>query len=98
MVAYLDEDGVVQLEPLVEWLVDELAEPPVCAWCAVEVSRARVHGGLTWVHRHTGVLVCSGQVVGGWGALREAAPLEWRVAVRPRRARRNRSTAGVASN
>ncbi len=97
MVAYVDEDGVVRLEPLVEGLVDEIAEPSVCSWCAVEVCRARFQGGLTWVHRRTGLLVCSGQVVGGWGVLREAAPLEWRVAVRPRRVRRNRSAAGVAS-
>ena len=98
MVAYVDKDGVVRLEPLVEGLVDELAESPVCSWCAVEVTRASFQGGLTWVHRSTGLLICSGQVVGGWGALREAAPSEWRVAVRPRRVRRNRSAAGVASN
>ena len=97
MVAHMDQDGVVRLEPLVEGLVDELAEPPVCSWWAVEVSRARLHGGLTWVHRRTGLLVCSGQVVGGWGPLREAAPVEWRVAVRPRRVRRNRWDSGVAS-
>ncbi len=93
MVAFIDADGVVRLEALVEGLVDELAEPPVCRWCAVEVFATRAGGELTWVHRRTGLLVCSGQVIGGWGALREAAPVGWRVAERPRRARRNRSAA-----
>ena len=98
MLAYLDEDGVVRLDPRVEWLLDEIAEPPVCSWCAVEVSRARGQAGLTWVHRGTGLVVCSGQVTGGWGSLREAAPSEWRVAVRPRRVRTNGSAAGGGSN
>ncbi len=96
MVAFIDADGVVRLEALVEGLVDELAEPPVCRWCAVEVFATWVSSHLTWVHRRTGLLVCSGQVIGGWGALREAAPVEWRVAGRPRRARRSRSAAGTA--
>lgn len=78
--AYLDNDGVVRLEALVEGLVDELAGPPVCTWCAVEVFQTWFRGGLNWAHRDTGLLVCSGQVIGGWEALREAAPLEWRVA------------------
>ena len=97
MWAYMDEDGVVRVDPRVEWLLDEIAEPPVCSWCAVEVSRARGQAGLTWVHTGTGLLVCSGQVTGGWGALRKAAPSEWRVAVRPRRVRTNRSAAGAGS-
>ena len=84
MEAYLDHDGVVRLGPLmdelVDGLVDELARPPVCRWCAVEVFRNWSRGDLTWAHRTTGLLVCSGQVVGGWAPLREAAPLEWRVA------------------
>lgn len=97
MGAYIDENGVVRLEALAEGLVDELAEPPVCSWCALEVSQTRFQGGPTWVHRYTGLLVCSGQVIGGWGALREATPLHWRVAVRPRRARRNPPAADLAS-
>ena len=88
-------NGVVRLEALVEGLVDELAEPPVCTWCAVEVFQTRSQGRLSWAHRTTGLLVCSGQVVGGWGSLREAAPSEWRVAERPRRAPRMRSSAPV---
>ena len=80
MEAYIDDDGVVRLGALVEGLVDELAEPPVCRWCAVEVFRTWLRGDLIWAHRTTGLLVCSGQVIGGWEALREAAPLEWRVA------------------
>jgi hypothetical protein len=85
--AFID-DGVVRLEALVEGLVDELAERPVCTWCTVEVFQTRSQGRLIWAHRRTGLLVCSGQVVGGWGALREAAPSKWRVAKRPRRADR----------
>lgn len=84
-------DGVIRLEARVEGLVDELAEPPVCTWCAVEVLQTRSQGRLIWAHRTTGLLVCSGQVIGGWEALREAAPSEWRVAERPRRAPRMRS-------
>ena len=80
MEAYIDNDGVVRLQALVEGLVDELAGPPVCTWCGVEVFRAGLLGDPTWAHRTTGLLVCSGQVVGGWAALREAAPSEWRVA------------------
>jgi len=80
MEAYIDDDGVVRLGALVEGLVDGLAEPPVCRWCAVEVFRTWFRGDLIWAHRTTGLLVCSGQVIGGWEALREAAPLEWRVA------------------
>ena len=101
MVAFIDGDGIVRLEPLVEGLVDDLAEPPVCSWCAVEVSRVRMQGGLTWVHRRTGLLVCSGQVVGGWGPLRQAAPVEWRVAVTPRRMRggsRGRDMPGIVDS
>lgn len=78
--AYVDDDGVVRLEALIEGLVDELAERPVCRWCAVEVFQTWFRGRLTWAHRSTGLLVCSGQVIGGWEALREAAPLEWRLA------------------
>lgn len=88
---YLDDDGVVRLEALVERLLDGLAEPPVCSWCASEVVRTSLGGRLSWAHRDTGLLVCSGQVIGGWAPLREAAPAQWRVAVRPRRARRNGS-------
>ena len=82
MWAYMDEDGVVRLDPRVEWLLDEIAEPPVCSWCAVEVFRAQGQAGLTWVHTGTGLLVCSGQVTGGWGALREAAPSELSIRTR----------------
>lgn len=78
--AFLDDDGVVRLEARLEALVDELAAPPVCAWCAVEVVQTRASGRRGWAHRDTGLLVCSGQVVGGWGTLRVAAPREWRVA------------------
>ena len=77
--AYVD-DGVVRLDALVEGLVDELAEPPVCIWCAVEVFQTSSRGRLGWAHRHTGLFACSGQLIGGWEALREAAPLAWRVA------------------
>ncbi|HWO52738.1 MAG TPA: hypothetical protein VNN23_14175 [Ornithinibacter sp.] len=80
MEAYIDDDGVVRLGAFVEALVDELAEPPVCRWCAVEVFRTWLRGDLIWAHRTTGLLVCSGQVIGGWEALREATPGEWRVA------------------
>ena len=78
--AYIDDDGSVRLGALVEGLVDELAEPPLCRWCGVEVLRTGFRGDLIWAHRPTGLLVCSGQVVGGWQALREAAPSQWRVA------------------
>ena len=78
--AYIDDGGVVRLGSLEEGLVDELAEPPVCRWCAVEVFRTWFRGDVSWAHRTTGLLVCSGQVVGGWQALREAAPTAWRVA------------------
>ncbi len=80
MAAYIDDDGVVRLGALVEGLVDELAVPPVCRWCGVGVFRTCFRGHLLWAHRTTGLLVCSGQVIGGWEALREAAPLAWRVA------------------
>jgi len=80
--AFIGGDGVVRLDALVEGLVDEIAEAAVCSWCAVEVFRARLGGGLMWAHRNTGLLVCSGQVVGGWGALRHATPVEWRVSKR----------------
>jgi hypothetical protein len=76
---YID-GGVVRLEALVEGLVEELADPPACTWCAVEVFQTWSRGRLTWAHRDTGLLVCSGQVIGGWEALREAAPSQWRVA------------------
>jgi hypothetical protein len=79
MEAYIDDDGIVRLGALVEGLVDELAEPPVCRWCADEVLRTEFRGDLTWAHRTTGLLVCSGQVIGGWQALREASPSQWRV-------------------
>lgn len=95
--AYIDE-GVVRLEALVEGLVEELAEPPVCTGCAVEVFQTWSRGRLTWAHRNTGLLVCSGQLIGGWEALREAAPSQWRVAERPRRAPRKRSSAVVATS
>jgi hypothetical protein len=78
--AYIDEGGVVRLESRVDRLVDELAVPPLCTWCRVEVFRTWFPGGLLWAHLDTGLRVCSGQVVGGWEALREAAPSEWRVA------------------
>ena len=78
---YID-GGVIRLEALVEGLVEELADPPACTWCAVEVFQTWSRGRLTWVHRTTGLLVCSGQVIGGWEALREAAPSHWRVAER----------------
>ena len=80
MEAYIDDDGVVRLGGLVEGLVDEVAEPPACRWCAVEVFRTWFRGELIWAHRTTGLMVCSGQVIGGWEALRAAAPVEWRVA------------------
>lgn len=91
MEAYIDSDGVVRLEALGEGLVDELAEPPVCTWCAVEVFRARFRGDLIWAHRTTGLLVCSGQVTGGWEPLRNATPSQWRVADWVGRARTKRS-------
>ena len=80
MEAYIDDGGVVRLGALVEGLLDELAEPPVCRWCAVEVFRTLFGRDRIWAHRTTGLLVCSGQVVGGWEALRQAAPVAWRVA------------------
>lgn len=80
MEAYVDDDGIVRLGALGEGLMDELAERPVCRWCALEVFRTGFRGELIWAHRATGLLICSGQVIGGWEALREAAPLEWRVA------------------
>jgi hypothetical protein len=81
-VAFIGGDGVVRLDALVEGLVEEIAEAAVCSWCAVEVFRAQSGGRLTWAHRTTGLLVCSGQVVGGWEELRHATPVEWRVAKR----------------
>ena len=89
--AYID-GGVVRLEALAEGLVEELAEPPVCTWCAVAVFQTWSRGHLVWAHRSTGLLVCSGQLIGGWEALREARPSPWRVAERPRRAPRRRSS------
>jgi hypothetical protein len=77
--AYIDGAGVVRLEPRLERLVDELAVPPLCRWCRDEVFQTWFPAGLSWAHRDTGLMVCSGQVVGGWEALREAAPSEWRV-------------------
>jgi hypothetical protein len=79
MGAYI-HDGVIRLEALAETLVDELAQPPVCTWCTVEVFQTWSRGRLRWAHRNTGLLVCSGQVIGGWEAMREATPVEWRVA------------------
>ncbi len=94
--AFIGGDGVVRLEALVEGLVDELAEAAVCSWCAVEVIQARLGGRLVWAHRNTGLVVCSGQVVGGWGALRHATPVEWRVAKRTAtRGGRTRARRGV---
>jgi hypothetical protein len=78
MMAY--DDGVIRLEALAETLVDELADPPVCTWCSVGVFQTWSRGRVLWAHLNTGLLVCSGQVIGGWEALHEATPLAWRVA------------------
>jgi hypothetical protein len=78
--AFIGDDGVFRLEARLEGLVNELAGPPVCTWCSVEVFQTWSRGCLAWAHRNTGLLVCSGQVIGGWGALRRAVPADWGVA------------------